>query len=1375
MKTRFFLPSLFVVAMGLPSFSQAATLTWDDPNIDNTWSTGASTNWINSTPANVTWSNGSDAVFAGTGETVTVTGTVIPASITFNSAGYNITGGSISLTAPTTINANAAATITSVISGSGMSVVKTAASTLTLAGTNTYSAGTTVSNGTLTLSGIASAGAGTVTLNDANTTASNQLNIGFQSTSSGTTTNAITVANLGTGASSAISFLPAVGATSYYSGPIVFNKGTTLSLPNLTSYMQWFPVMSGSGTLTIGSTKSQRLILAGADGSNSGFSGDIDIQNAAIFEPRSTLSSTTGNSVTVEAGGNLQLRFGSNTSINSLNGAGIVDAWNNPTLLTVGKANGSGSFTGTMKNNGVALSLTKAGTGTETLSGSNITYTGATTVNGGRLILDGTNAFASATTSIATGATLELKSATSGNIASTISGAGALEKTGNGTVNLTGTASLTGATTVTAGTLQFSNASSYPSPVTVNGGGIELSANANLTGGITAKAGTQVKVDPSKAAVMSSLTFGATTGDVSTYQVAPASSYTPVVVTGALTANGGPGSVAVLLASVPTVSGTYHLIQSNSFTGDPAAFQLAGSTRHLLVQQSGSFVDLVVSNDSSYPIWTGANSSEWSTNSIAGGKNWGLSSDASPTNFFNADAALFNDSVTGSTTVDISVANVTPASTTFNNSTHDYTITGTKGVVTGSLTKSGSGKLTIQNTNLFTSVLLNGGILETGAFNQLGGGTMPITIDGGTLRITGASASTVNPLTVAAGGGTLDVSDPASVQTLSVGMTGPGTLIKSGAGALSLSAANAQTGGTVISQGRLTLAGAGTVPGTVTIGDAGTGSNDAIFEVTGNLANNVIVAPHTGGTSTLTYSGTTAGTSATDLNLTLNGDLTFTAPAAGTYLYFGESTLAHGLTITGAGNLIIGDTNTRPVILDKPSNGFSGAVLIKNRGQFEPRTVLNGTAGTNITVETGGRLSLMFEGTVVGSLNGTGGVGLRTGVGSTTGNPLTLGQGNGSGTFSGTMSGMLSLTKIGTGTQVLSGTGIAYSTPTIVTGGTLALDGTTAFVSSLVTVGTGASLQVLNQYDLSSNLNIQAGGTLITDPVNLEYDVLGSRTLSGGGAVTGDLVVTGTLSPGDGVGTLAVSGLFSIGEAATLKWEAGGAWGTASGDKVTCASFDVSADSSFPATIQIAANGVTGFTETARSFILVQGTSPGTNFDPAAFTVDASAFNAATGALGTWQVQQSGNNLVLAYTPGAAPGFVTWAAAKGLTDGNNGPADDPDHDGIPNLVEFYLDGDPLAADASILPATSLDATYLTLVFKRRDDAETDLVSQAIEYGSDLSGWTDVPLGASSSGPDANGVIVTVAENGDDPDTITVQIPRSLANSGKLFGRLKVTR
>jgi hypothetical protein len=86
---------------------------------------------------------------------------------------------------------------------------------------------------------------------------------------------------------------------------------------------------------------------------------------------------------------------------------------------------------------------------------------------------------------------------------------------------------------------------------------------------------------------------------------------------------------------------------------------------------------------------------------------------------------------------------------------------------------------------------------------------------------------------------------------------------------------------------------------------------------------------------------------------------------------------------------------------------------------------------------------------------------------------------------------------------------------------------------------------------------------------------------------------------------------------------------------------------------------------------------------------------------------------------------------------------------------------------------TVDASHVVLTFRRRDDAEAHFGTELVQWGSDLVGWTDVALGESSAGPDANGVFIQVTENEETPDDIMVSIPRDLATGGKLFTRLNV--
>jgi hypothetical protein len=129
--------------------------------------------------------------------------------------------------------------------------------------------------------------------------------------------------------------------------------------------------------------------------------------------------------------------------------------------------------------------------------------------------------------------------------------------------------------------------------------------------------------------------------------------------------------------------------------------------------------------------------------------------------------------------------------------------------------------------------------------------------------------------------------------------------------------------------------------------------------------------------------------------------------------------------------------------------------------------------------------------------------------------------------------------------------------------------------------------------------------------------------------------------------------------------------------------------------------------------------------------------------------------------------YESWAsdAAQGLTAGvNDGPSQDPDHDGIPNLLEFALGGNPMVSLRSILPA--LTKSNGPWVFEyERNGLSMAATTQVVEYGSDLTGWTAVTIPATSSG------IVTITPGGT-TDHVKVILP-TLGTKG--FVRLKVSQ
>ena len=144
---------------------------------------------------------------------------------------------------------------------------------------------------------------------------------------------------------------------------------------------------------------------------------------------------------------------------------------------------------------------------------------------------------------------------------------------------------------------------------------------------------------------------------------------------------------------------------------------------------------------------------------------------------------------------------------------------------------------------------------------------------------------------------------------------------------------------------------------------------------------------------------------------------------------------------------------------------------------------------------------------------------------------------------------------------------------------------------------------------------------------------------------------------------------------------------------------------------------------------------------------------------------------------GTVPGYVAWAGTSGLTTGvNDGPEQNPESDPYSNVLEYQLGGNPLAFDGDLVTATS-NATHLILTFERFDASETDSTLN-FRWGTDLANWNTVVVGATTSGPNANGVIVTVTEDGGttaDYDLIQIQLPKTNSVGGKLFGQLQGTQ
>ena len=446
--------------------------------------------------------------------------------------------------------------------------------------------------------------------------------------------------------------------------------------------------------------------------------------------------------------------------------------------------------------------ITKAGSGTLTLSGTNA-YASGTTVSAGTLKVGSATALGANTSavSVTSGAALDLNGATMTNTnALTLNGTGI--SSGGALINSSGTAA-TYAGLLTLGSdssilagggdITLSNAGSH----TGSGLGLTIGGakNTTLTGILGTATGTLTKQDAGTLTLNGANTYtGATAVNAGTLNLTGSLGNTATTVasgaflagegsigaSGSLTMNGGstlrvngstPGALTVngnltittstnvVIDSIPATVGMGSSIRLFNYAGT-----LTGSTSDLVLANAAYYRNPVFSTVAGSPnqinlaidtkslTWSGA-TGVWDNNLTA---NW----DSGADNFAQGDAVTFNDS--GTTKAVAITGTVVPSSVTFNNTTgNDYTVAGIIGGLTG-LSANGTGKVTLAGTNSYTGtttvsagtlILTNtnatgtvsiaaGAVLEIQKEQALNS-TGSVTLSGsGTLRITGALVTT---------------------------------------------------------------------------------------------------------------------------------------------------------------------------------------------------------------------------------------------------------------------------------------------------------------------------------------------------------------------------------------------------------------------------------------------------------------------------------------------------------------------------------------------------------------------------------------------------------------------------------------------------------
>lgn len=495
--------------------------------------------------------------------------------------------------------------------------------------------------------------------------------------------------------------------------------------------------------------------------------------------------------LTINAGGTLDMNA-ANLTVGSLSGTGgvITNSTVSTRTLTIGSGGGSGSFHGAIVgDNTHIIALTKTGSGTNTLGGSN-TYYGATVVGGGELVISGTNGWIgnSSGITITNGAVVTISNSAAANSANRLSD--------------------TGRVVMAGGTFNFGN-DAGASNFTETNGALSIVCGANtIVSSLAAPGYTNLLVFTNLIRTGGTLNFAGTGLGDGTGQ-------NQIMIT---------NQAAGLIGAWATIDSTNMAYYDTTFGVQPAP----ESTYSNIAYRS----DTIYSNDAAYVR---------------------IILDSATPGYITLDSATtivtrLTQSYTQDSTVSNTLMTLRAGHVTIGSGSAALTIGSSSG--SGTLTaKDPGGQLVLDNqsaTNLvINSVIANyntasalskcgtGLVILNAAGNSYSG---PTAIDGGTLEIGGsgqlgngnysASISIVNGATFkynSSANQTINMSPASSI-------SGAGSLVKTNSGTLSLSYtdwASTHSGGTVVDAGELELNGGAnnngtTLQGNLTINPGGT-------------------------------------------------------------------------------------------------------------------------------------------------------------------------------------------------------------------------------------------------------------------------------------------------------------------------------------------------------------------------------------------------------------------------------------------------------------------------------------------------------------------------------------------------------------------------
>ncbi len=729
------------------------------------------------------------------------------------------------------------------------------------------------------------------------------------------------------------------------------NTGSTLGSISLSFDFERYRINAAVAAVTFFTSTNGTTWTANTAGDSGAFATGTSAYN---FATGTTVSkSLTIAGLDLAVGSSYYLRWTFNTTGSNSQGIGLDNFvmsqtaaatplfWAGPGWTANG-AGGSGTWDGT--GNWDATTANFGGTaGTVTVGTVNATglsfsnTTSAYTLNSGTITLTG------ATVSVTSGAV-------SATINSVLAGAVGFTKAGAGAMTIGGANSYTGATNVDAGSLTTSggagrlgsaNALSVATGATLVLGGNESAATVTNTGAIDLGANTLTSGGGTSVGNFSgtggSLIFSgsATLSGTNNY-------------TGGTTVNAGTLTVSTTTA-LPTAGAIVINAASQLKLNVAGTFGDPGQTLTLNADQAatpilGTLSAATITLQSNVVLATGT------TNRIE------PSSSAAVLTLAGNLTGAGNLSKAASGNLTLSgTANTNTGTTQIGNGT--ITVNSGSALGTGSLTffqtSTNAATIALNNATQSVGTLTSSWTALTGTIAQT------LTLNGTALTINQNSDSTF-------GAG--------AVSTLSSVITGTGSIIKAGAGTLTLSSTNTFSGGTTLTAGTLGL-GSGTALGTggLTIN----GGTLAAITVARNVANNLTV----GGDFTLggqgfstTFNGTvdlggatrsiTLANTATINGVISNGGLSLSISAGGskTLILSGTNTFTGGTTIS-AGTLQVGAGGATGTLAGAITN--NAALVFNHSGPITADNLISGTG--SVTKQGAGILTLSGANTYTGT------------------------------------------------------------------------------------------------------------------------------------------------------------------------------------------------------------------------------------------------------------------------------------------------------------------------------------------------------------------------------------------------------------------------